>query len=174
MSNRKIPLLFAFLVAGAVACGLTVARAASAAAEARACAESAHDEAAAALSADARAPEENEVVHRAMEGLKGNLKKLRGALEAGGKQAEALAAVASMQKHALEAKAGGPSNLAEKPEAERAAHALAYRREIAVLLGELAALEVEVIDGQDQAALARAKDRLITLRDGAHERFQKQ
>ena len=157
MSNRKIPLLPAFLVAGTVACGLTVALAS---------AEGAH--------AEARALEDDEVVQRAMEGLKGNLKKLRGALEAGGRRAEALAAVAAMQEHALEAKAGHPSNLAEKPETERAAHALAFRREIAVLLGELAALEVEVIDGRDQAALARAKDRLIALRDAAHERFQKE
>lgn len=156
MSNRRIPLLPALVVAGVLACGLSVARAHGAAEPA----------------AGPGAREENEVVHLAMEGMKASLKKLGPALQAG-QQADALAAVAALQKHALEAKAGGPSNLADKPEAERPAHALAYRRELALLLGELAALEVLVIDGKNEEAFARIKDKLVTLRDAAHEKFQK-
>ena len=151
MSNRRIPLLPAFVVAGALACGFSAARAAAGA-----------------------LPEDNEVVHLAMEGMKSSLKKLAGALNAGGRRDDALAAVTALQRHTLEAKAGAPSNLADKPEAERAAHALAYRRELALLLGELAALEVEVVDGEDAAALARIETKLLPLREGAHGRFQRE
>jgi hypothetical protein len=115
---------------------------------------------------------EDSPLHAAMEGLKADLRKLGGLLKAGDKQSDALAAVADMQRLVLEAKLLQPSNLPEIAEAGRPAHVLAYRKQMAELLQEVATLEIDVIDGENAAALELIKGRLTEMRDVGHEKFQ--
>lgn len=108
----------------------------------------------------------------AMESLKADLRKLGGFLKAGDKQAEALAVIANMQRGVLDAKLLPPSNLSEIAEGERPAHVLLYRKEMAMLLQEFAALEIDVIEGANAAALERMKGKLAEMRDAGHDKFQ--
>ncbi len=112
------------------------------------------------------------VVHDAMEGLKANLKVLASSTPDPEQRGAALGAVAEMQRLVLLAKVEAPTNLAEKPEAERAAHTLAFRREMARLLGELAKIEVALCRDQPDEALAAIKTTLLELRDAGHAAFQ--
>jgi hypothetical protein len=104
--------------------------------------------------------------------LKGRLKALSVALAAKDEPA-ALEALGAMQGLALEAKGCVPPGTEKLPRDGQAAHVKAFRKELLMLLRQLADLEDEVLDGTWDAATRRATVGLKELRDAAHERFQK-
>ncbi len=123
--------------------------------------------------APAASPRDDGPLHDAMEELGDHLKTIVKSLDDPEAKDARLAAVARMQSLVLVAKLEQPSNMAETPEAERAAHAVAFRRDLAKLLGELADLELELIDDENDAAMERIKGSLYTLREAAHARYRK-
>lgn len=127
--------------------------------------------------------EEPTPLRAAMEDLKAHLKVVALSLRAGADPTtpqgaaaaeRALEHVAGMQAAALAAKAEAPPEAGELPEAERAAHRTAFRRDLALLLGELADLEVELLEGRRDDAAARIAGSLFQLREASHERYQRE
>jgi hypothetical protein len=114
----------------------------------------------------------DDVVHDAMEGLKKQLKLLATATPDPARRAEALGALSEMQRFVLVAKAEKPSNLGERPEAERPAHALAFRRDLAQLLAELARIEIALCEDRPDDALLSVKGVLPELREAGHDKYQ--
>lgn len=111
-------------------------------------------------------------LYREMQGLKDNLKSLAMSLSGSDIDA-ALEHVAGMQRHALAAKLMKPANIDEFSGDEAKAHERAFRRRMAVLVAELIDLEIDLLDGDPQAAFARVTGSLYELREGAHATFQK-
>lgn len=109
----------------------------------------------------------------AMNGLKDNLKALAAALPDPESDAASLAALAEMQRHALAAKALSPDNLDDVPADRRAAHQAAYRADLARLLQHLLEMEIDLLEGRRDEAIAAIRGELLPLRDAAHERYQK-
>ncbi|MBM3986112.1 MAG: hypothetical protein FJ296_10580 [Planctomycetes bacterium] len=103
--------------------------------------------------------------------MKGKLKALTVALAAKDEPAS-LEVLGAMQGLALEAKGFVPPGTEKLPRDGQAAHVKAYRKELLVLLRQLADLEDEVLDGKWDAATQRATVGLKDLRDAAHEKFQ--
>ena len=107
-----------------------------------------------------------------MEGLKTNLKGVAMALQ--GPDAEtALRHLAEMQRIVLLAKLESPPNLDEQPESERHAHRQEFRKSLVRVLQELAGMELEILDGDYEAAFARVTGPLYTLRESSHDKFQR-
>ncbi len=106
-----------------------------------------------------------------MEGLKEHLKGVAMGLQASD-DAATLEHIAEMQRLVLLTKREDPSNLGEQPESKRDSHRAAFRRDLALVLGELAAMEVEVLDGERQEAFGRVTGALFRMREEAHERYQ--
>jgi len=110
-------------------------------------------------------------LYQEMSGLKANLKSL--AMSISGSDTDAaLRHVAAMQQHALTAKLMEPANLDAYSGDEAAAHQVAFRKRMASLLSELIDLEVDLLDGDPQAAFARVTGSLYKLREAAHTEFQ--
>lgn len=106
-----------------------------------------------------------------MEGLKKNLKGAAMAMQAQDGE-KALQHVAEMQRLVLLAKLETPPNEEEKPEAERDAHRLAFRKDLIHLLQELAGMEVELLDEDWEKAFGRVTGPLFRMRTQAHDRYQ--
>ncbi len=107
-----------------------------------------------------------------MEGLKENLKGIAMALQ--GPDAErALRHVAEMQRIVLLAKLEIPPNLEEQPSADRDAHRVQFRKSLIAILQELAGMELDILDGEYEKALARIMGPLLQLRESSHERFKR-
>ena len=111
-------------------------------------------------------------LHELMEGLKDNLKGLSQNLENESQQPAALLHVSQMQGIVLLAKELEPDNMEETPEADRAAHKLAYRAAMAALLGELAVIEQDICKGDNAAAMEAVRGKLLEMREAGHDRFQ--
>ncbi len=109
-----------------------------------------------------------------MKELRNNLKTVATTLSDPTQTELTLEAVTTMQVYALTAKPMAPSNLEQVPEDERDAHQNAFRADMARLLGELAALEIDLLEGRREAAMERVRGSLFKLREAAHERFQEQ
>jgi hypothetical protein len=118
------------------------------------------------------ARDEDSALHGFMKGLKDQLKPAAAAVKAED-AAAALPPIAEMQRLVLLAKLEPPANLAEVAAGEQEAHATAFRRELATLLGELAQLEIEVLDGRFDEAMARIQGPLFQLREAGHDKFKK-
>jgi hypothetical protein len=131
----------------------------------------------AALSPQARpAPhsgQEQSSLRVTMESMKTHLKGLAMALQREDGRDAALGEVAELQRLVLAAKLETPPGLDGMPQGERAAHALAFRRELAAVLRELAELEIDLLEGRREAAQTRVRKSLFELRERAHERFQR-
>jgi hypothetical protein len=106
-----------------------------------------------------------------MQGLKEELKQLSAALEAR-KQEPALDAVGEMQRLVLLAKTHEPKNLNDTPKDGRAAHAVAFRKDLIALLRELTDLEVDVLDERYDTALAAVKGPLLEMREAGHKKYK--
>lgn len=127
----------------------------------------------AAPSSDTGAAEDHEALEEAMYGLKDHLKKLSRALTPEGRDA-ALSELTEMQRIVLEAKSLTPSNLEEVPEGARAEHRVEFRKEMLTLLAELVALELDVVEGDNEKALERVRGPLLDIRNRSHDKFQKE
>ncbi len=117
---------------------------------------------------------EDERLETAMQALVPSLKALSRSLGDPAQNEASLAALTDMQKQALAAKDTAPANLDEIPEAEREAHTRAFRADMARLLRELCEMEIEVCEGNNDAAKARVRSGLIPLRNASHEKYQKE
>lgn len=128
----------------------------------------------ASLSLGARAPAagDDSPLHDIMEQMKDHLKGLARGLGDATKDQATLEHVAAMQQIALDAKLLPPSNLDEIAEDQRAAHATAYRVDMAKLLHELLALEIDLLEGRRQEAGARVKGSLSEMRKAGHKKYQ--
>ena len=107
-----------------------------------------------------------------MNGLKGDLKALDAAVTAK-KTDDAINAVSDMERLVIEAKRCQPENIADKPEADRAAEVVAFRKDLIAMLTQLVSLETEVLDGKFDAASARISGPLMDLRDESHDKYRK-
>jgi hypothetical protein len=105
-----------------------------------------------------------------MEALEDTVKVLRKALREPVARADALGALAEIQRLSLLAKGLVPELAAELPEAERAALTDAYRREMVEFLRHQLDLEAALLDG-DAAKVQAAFDAFRAMEDSAHERF---
>jgi hypothetical protein len=85
---------------------------------------------------------------------------------------DALRGVAELQKHVVAAKSMSPPGVDAKPEAERVAFVLSFRKAMTELLREVAELELDIIEDRNDEAVARITTTLIEMRDKAHETFQ--
>lgn len=125
---------------------------------------------AAAAHKSAAGPEDS--LHDVMEAMKPLLKSLSTACAAKAKE-PALAAVTEMQRLMLVAKVFEPTTLADTPEADRPALLLGFRKDLLRALKELADVELDVLDGNFDAATKRVETSLPDLRDEAHELYKK-
>ncbi len=104
--------------------------------------------------------------------LKRHLKGASTALQDPTQEAAALEHIAELQKAALAAKLLAPANLDELPEDERDQHTREFRRDMAKVLGVLVAMEIDVLEGHGDKAMARVVDPLFPMREAAHEKYQ--
>lgn len=96
------------------------------------------------------------------EGLKGPLVK----------EPQALAALTELQVLTIAAKRGDPPHLDELAPKRQRATRNAYKADLARLLQELSAMEIDVLEGHPEQAVARLRADLLPLRDAAHEKFE--
>lgn len=111
-------------------------------------------------------------LYKLMKSLKGHLKTLAGALQSPDTDEASLAALSEMQVITIAAKRLLPTNLEDVPEAKRAAHTKAYKVDMARLLQELAAIEIDVLERRHSEAFERIKSGLLEMRESAHDKFQ--
>lgn len=116
-------------------------------------------------------PDDDEL-HTAMEGIKASLKTLATSVSDPAQNEQSLEAVTQMQIWALKAKLQAPQNLGEVAEDERAAHVAAFRADMLRLIIELAELEIDVLEGNNDEANDRVRTTLYHMREGAHEKYQ--
>lgn len=109
-------------------------------------------------------------LHGAMEQLGRMFDQVQGTIGDAAKSEETLAGLSRMVGLAGASVAGQPKNMEEKPEAERAAHKNAFRRETLLLTRQLVDIELMVLDGKHKEALEAFK-KLPATRDSAHDRF---
>ncbi|HEX5011326.1 MAG TPA: hypothetical protein VFY71_13090 [Planctomycetota bacterium] len=113
-----------------------------------------------------------ETLEDVMQDLKFGLKQLTTALEAR-KAPDALNAVGDMQRLVVAAKTHEPSNLPKSAsKEEKAAQALAFRRDLIGVLRELADIEVDVLDAHLDQALEKVNGPLIQMRDAGHKKYK--
>lgn len=116
-------------------------------------------------------PTQEAALHGHMEGMKTHLKQTAVAL--GSKdRAQALEHIAELERLVLLAKLEEPSNLSEIGAAEQPDHITSFRRDLALVLGVLVEMEVDVLDGRFDDARARVVDPLFPMRETAHEKYQ--
>ena len=108
----------------------------------------------------------------AMEEIKTNLKGLAMSLQDSVAQERALKHVAELERHVLSAKLEAPANLEQIAEEERAAHRIAFRRDMARVLGVLAELEVDLLEERHEDAFAKIIGPLYKMREAAHAKYQ--
>lgn len=113
-----------------------------------------------------------EPIEEAMGGIMGGLKALSKSLADPAQNEASLAALTSMQEHALAGKTLAPTNMDEIDEKDRPAHLLAYRADMTRLLRELCEMEIEVCEGKNEEAKARIRNGLIPLRNESHQKYQ--
>jgi len=106
-----------------------------------------------------------------MEGLKKNLKGAAMALQASDDEST-LRHIAEMQRLVLLAKLESPPNLEQQAVDERDAHRVGFRRSLALLLQDLAGMEVEILDGEREKAFGRVTTSLFRLREESHAKYQ--
>lgn len=107
-----------------------------------------------------------------MKGIKTGLQTLSRNVSDPANDETSLATVTDMQTWTLAAKSLAPPELDEISDADRDRHAAAFRAEMARLLAELAALEIDVLEGRHEKAYGRIRGSLFELRDSGHSRFQ--
>jgi hypothetical protein len=107
---------------------------------------------------------------RNMEAIEDTLKVLRKNMKDDATRAQALAALAEIQRLSLACKGLVPSQAEKLPEAERAAFSLAYRRTMVDFLLRQLELEAALLDGNAEGAQL-AFERFRDMEDAAHERF---
>ena len=107
-----------------------------------------------------------------MEGMKGQLKRVATRLRAEDGREDCLAAVAELQRLALAAKLEAPPAPEGTGADELAERREAFRREMNALCVSLLALEIELLDGDVEAAWERIQGPLFQQREAAHARFQ--
>ena len=112
-------------------------------------------------------------LRESMEGMKTELKGIATALQAR-EGSRALEHIAAMQALVLRAKLESPPNLDQVAEAERAAHRVRFRKDLILVLRELATMEEHVLDGDLDRAFASVVDPLHPLRERAHAAFQRE
>jgi hypothetical protein len=110
-------------------------------------------------------------LHDHMEAVRDNTRALLRAAAEPATQADALKAVAELQKHIVEAKNLAPDSAANIAEADRPAYLLDFRRSLAEVLKELADIELAVIGNKNDEAVKRIRENLVRMRDEAHEKF---
>ncbi|MFT7464199.1 MAG: soluble cytochrome b562 [Pseudohongiellaceae bacterium] len=104
--------------------------------------------------------------------MKANLKTLSTALTTEGGEDTALTALNDMQVITITAKRGVPPHMSEVPKKDQAAHIADYKTQYARLLQELAAIEIDVLAGHADKAMARVRSGLLPVRNDAHDKFQ--
>jgi len=109
----------------------------------------------------------------AMRGMKVQLKLLTEGLKGPlVNEPQALAALTELQVLTIAAKRGDPPHLDELAPKRQLATRRAFKADLARLLKELAAMEVDVLEGHPELAVARIRADLMPLRDAAHEKFE--
>ena len=106
-----------------------------------------------------------------MGGIKKNMKIVGLSVEDPAANARALAAVNEMEVMLLAAKTHGPPNLNEVPRADREAHAIAFRVDLAKTLIETLKIEIAVLEGRRDEAMDFLRGPLREMRDAGHEKY---
>lgn len=105
--------------------------------------------------------------------MKKSLKALAQGLAEGKPTDGLLTYVTAMQQSTMAAKTMDPTNLDELPEKQRDVHRRAFRADLALLLIELARVEIDLLGDRNQDAFARITGELFKLRETSHEKYQK-
>ena len=121
---------------------------------------------------DTAVTDDSDVLHDNMKQIKKHLKVVGTSVEDSASREKVLAAITQMEGLMLLSKLEDPSNLSEKPEAKRAAHTIAFRKDMIASLIEVLKLEVAVLDGDTEMAVEIIKGPLYSMRSEAHERYQ--
>ena len=117
--------------------------------------------------------EHEDALHEHMEAMKADLKRVAADVTEPGKSLdEALASLAKLQEHVLAAKLLTPDRVEEASEGERSAEQREFRRRLAEVLGELAKIEVHLLDDDREKAWAIISGPLYQMRETGHDRFQ--
>lgn len=119
---------------------------------------------------DREGKEEHSPLEERMHSMESALKALRRSLRDPARQSDSLASLAQLQADIVAAKSESPRMLPRVPEAERAKFVADYRREMLHTLELSVAVELALLDGKQEAALA-AFEELRGLEDPAHARF---
>ena len=108
-----------------------------------------------------------------MRGMKTQLKLLTEALQGPLiSEPQALSALTEMQLLSIAAKRGDPPHMDELTPKRQITTRKAFKADLARLLQELAAMEIDVLEGHPEQAVARLRADLLPLRDAAHEKFE--
>jgi hypothetical protein len=121
---------------------------------------------------DTAVTEDSDVLHDNMKQIKKHLKLVGTFVEDSASREKVLAAITQMEGLLLLSKLEEPSNLSEKPEARRAAHTIAFRKDMIASLIQVLKLEVAVLDGDTEEAAEIIKGPLYSMRSEAHELYQ--
>ena len=116
--------------------------------------------------------EETELMEH-MEVLKRHFRHLKEQVENPAHNEDSLARVQAMEMHAIEAKTLVPVKVQELPEAERARALLGFRKQMVRLVEELLALEVILLEGRNDEALAQLKTVYEVMKQG-REKYKKE
>jgi|GEM_PF-2647243 len=109
----------------------------------------------------------------AMRGMKVQLKLLNEGLKGPlVNEPQALAALTELQVLTIAAKRGDPPHLDGLAPKRQRTTRNAFKADLARLLQELAAMEIDVLEGHPEQAVARLRADLLPLRDAAHEKFE--
>ena len=108
-----------------------------------------------------------------MRAMKVQLKALTAALQGPLiNEPQALSALSELQVLTIKAKRGDPPHIDEFAPKRQLATRKAFKTQLARLLQELAAIEIEVLNGEYAQAVVRIRSGLLPLRDAAHEKFE--
>ncbi len=113
----------------------------------------------------------NEVLEAYMEDLQRSLRSLQKKLDQAEVREEVIAEVCRLQKVAIDAKGQVPSRIAAKPEEERSAERVAYRKQMQEVVRTLLDLEGALLDDDAEAAMEHLRA-LDESKQRGHDRFK--
>lgn len=118
--------------------------------------------------------EEMTPLQKYMDGMKTNLKPLGRAAGDPEKLEDSLRYVSELQRLVVLSKLEAPANLDEIPAEQQVAHRMAYRRDMAAVLKELAEMEIDLLEGKHEEAAKRVRGSLLPARKEGHRKYQKE
>jgi soluble cytochrome b562 len=113
----------------------------------------------------------DEALEQAMEDLKKNLKMLSQSVGDAARNEESLRALQAMQGSVLKAKLTSPPHAEKLPAGEQAKFKSDFRRDLCKALADLVQVEIEVLEGKNDAAKKRLAENVVAFRDASHAKY---